>query len=194
MPSIDPAQRPRFVAPAGACDTHMHFYNSRYPLAPTALGAPLDATVEDYRKVQQRLGLERAVVVQPSAYGTDNRCTLDSIAALGLDRARGIAVVNESADVVELEALTRGGIRGVRFHMLPGGALLWESLDAIADKVQSVGWHIQLQLDGRTLPDRECQIRSWPGRIVIDHVGKFLEPIGPDHPAFRCLKGLSSAS
>ena len=32
--------------------------------------------------------------------------------------------------------------------MLPGGALLWESLNAIADKVQSVGWHIQLQLDG----------------------------------------------
>ncbi|WP_046862936.1 amidohydrolase family protein [Microvirga massiliensis] len=190
MSSIDPAQRPRLKVPADACDTHMHLYGSRYPLAPTALGAPPDAGVEDYRKVQQRLGLQRIVVVQPSAYGTDNRCTLDGIAALGLDQARGIAVIDESVDAAELEALTRGGIRGVRFHMLPGGALPWESLDAIAGKVQDIGWHIQLQLDGRTLPDREHQIRSWPGRIVIDHVGKFLEPVGPDHPAFRCLKNL----
>jgi D-galactarolactone isomerase len=187
---IDSTQRPRLAAPAGACDTHMHFYDARYPLAATALGAPPDATVDDYRNVQQRLGLERTVVVQPSAYGTDNRCTLDGIAALGLDRARGVAVVDQSVDTAELEALTRGGIRGVRFHMLPGGALPWESLDAVANTVQSVGWHIQLQLDGRTLPERERQIRSWPGRIVIDHVGKFLEPVGPDHPAFRCLKDL----
>jgi D-galactarolactone isomerase len=190
MSSIDLAQRPRLKVPAGACDTHMHFYNSHYPLAPTAFGAPPDAGVEDYRKVQQHLGLQRTVVVQPSVYGTDNRCTLDGIAALGLDQARGVAVVDESVDAAELEALTRGGIRGVRFHMLPGGALPWESLDAIAGKVQDVGWHIQLQLDGRTLPDREHQFRSWPGRIVIDHVGKFLEPVGLDHPAFRCLKNL----
>ena len=50
--------------------------------------------------------------------------------------------------------------------------------------------HVQLQLDGRLLPEREAQIRGWPGRIVIDHVGKFLEPVTPDDPAFRCLVGL----
>jgi D-galactarolactone isomerase len=59
--------------------------------------------------------------------------------------------------------------------------------DAVAARVQAVGWHVQLQLDGRLLPEREAQIRSWPGRIVIDHVGKFLEPVPPDHAAFHCL-------
>jgi D-galactarolactone isomerase len=178
---------PRLKAPPGACDTHMHFYDARYPTAPTALMTPPDATVEDYRALQRRLGLSRTVVVQPTTYGTDNRCTLDSIAALGLDVARGIAVVTDAVTERELEDLTRGGMRGARFHMLRGGAIGWDQLDRIAAKVQGVGWHVQLQLDGRELPEREAQVRAWPGRIVIDHVGKFLEPVPPDHPAFRCL-------
>ena len=49
------------------------------------------------------------------------------------------------------------------------------------------GWHVQLQLDGRLLPEREAQIRSRPGRIVIDHVGKFLSPSRLITAAFHCL-------
>jgi D-galactarolactone isomerase len=165
----------------------MHFYDARFPTAPTATMTPPDARVEDYRAVQRRLGLTRTVVVQPTTYGTDNRCTLESIAALGLDKARGIATVDAAVAERELQALTQGGMRGARFHMLRGGAIPWDQLDRIAAKVQSVGWHVQLQLDGRELPEREAQVRAWPGRIVIDHVGKFLEPVPPNHPAFRCL-------
>jgi D-galactarolactone isomerase len=74
--------------------------------------------------------------------------------------------------------------------MLRGGAVPWDQLDRIAAKVQGVGWHVQLQLDGRELPEREAKVRSWPGTIVIDHVGKFLEPVPVDHPGFRCLARL----
>jgi D-galactarolactone isomerase len=178
---------PCLESPPGACDTHMHFYDARYPTAPTATMTPPDATVEDYRMVQRRLGLSRTVVVQPTTYGTDNRCTLESIAALGLDKARGIAVVTDAVTERELGDLTKGGMRGARFHMLRGGAIGWDQLDRIAAKVQGAGWHVQLQLDGRELPEREAQVRAWPGRIVIDHVGKFLEPVPPDHPAFLSL-------
>ena len=55
--------RPRLQAPPGACDTHMHFYDARYPTARTALLTPPDASVADYRQLQTRLGLERSVVV-----------------------------------------------------------------------------------------------------------------------------------
>lgn len=181
---------PRLQAPPGACDTHMHFYDSRFPTAPTAVSTPPDATVEDYRRVQARLGLSRTVVVQPSTYGTDNRATINGIAALGLENARGVAVVDHDVADAELEELTRRGIRGARFHMLGGGAIPWERLDRIAARVQAVGWHVQLQLDGRDLPDRERQIRGWPGQVVIDHTGKFLQPVTLDHAAFRCLSGL----
>jgi len=178
---------PRLKAPAGACDTHMHIYDKKYPIAPAAVSAPPDGPVEGYLAVQRRLGLSRTVVVQPTAYGTDNRCTLEAVAKLGNDKTRGIAVVDDKVSAEELRRLTEGGMRGARFHMLPGGAIPWDILDKVAARVQSVGWHVQLQLDGRLLPEREAQVRSWPGRIVIDHVGKFLEPVAVDHPAFRCL-------
>lgn len=181
--------RPRLKTPPAACDTHMHFYDSRYPTAPTALFTPPNASVADYRKMQVRLGLERVVIAQPTTYGKDNSCTLDAIAEIG-DGARGVAVVGVDVGDAELERLTEAGIRGVRFHMLPGGALPWESVERIAARVEEVGWHVQLQLDGRLLPEREALIKRFPGTLVIDHIGKFLEPVPVDDAAFRVLLGL----
>lgn len=187
MPSN--ANTPRLKAPPGACDTHMHIYDARNPTAPTALLTPPDASVADYRKVQARLGLERAVIVQPTTYGTDNRCTLEAIAALA-PGARGIATVDGSVTDAELERLTKAGIRGVRFHMLPGGALPWDILKTMAARVGGFGWHVQLQLDGRTLPEREAMLKRLTGTLVVDHIGKFLEIVTPDHPSFRVLARL----
>ena len=177
---------PRLKAPAGTCDTHMHIYDARYPTAPTATFTPPDALVADYLKVRARLGIARTVVVQPSTYGTDNRCTLAAMAALGAS-ARGVAVVDQSVADAELEALTRAGIRGIRFHMLPGGALPWEILETMAAHVRDFSWHVQLQLDGRLLPEREALLKRLTGTLVVDHVGKFLEPVPVEHPAFRVL-------
>jgi len=181
--------RPRLKAPPGACDTHMHFYDDRFPMAPTALLKPPNATVGDYRKLQQRLGLSRTVVVQPSTYGTDNRCTLEAMAVLG-DSARGVAVVDTSVTDAELDRLTKAGMRGIRFHMLKGGALPWEILETMAARVHGFGWHVQLQLDGRDLPDREAMLQRLPGTLVVDHVGKFLEPVPVTHAGFQVLARL----
>lgn len=190
-PPNDAASRPRLSAPPGACDCHMHFYGPReaYPLAPTCPIPPPLAEVEDYRALMERLGLERVVVVQPAAYAKDNRCTLDAMAELG-ERARGVVVVDESASDDELAALTAAGARGIRFFMLPGGVLPWEVLETMAARVAPFGWHVQLQLDGRDLPEREAVLRRLPCPLVIDHNGKFLEPVAPDHAAFRSLLGL----
>ena len=125
-------------------------------------------------------------MVQPSTYGTDNRCTLAAIAALG-DSARGIAVVDTSVTDAELDRLTKAGIRGIRFHMLPGGALPWDILETMASRVGNFGWHVQRQLDGRTLPDREPLLKKLTGTLVVDHVGKFLEPVPTDHPGMKVL-------
>jgi D-galactarolactone isomerase len=178
--------QPRLVAPPGACDTHMHFYDKRYPRAPTATMDPPDALVRDYLKLRKRLGIERNIVVQPSVYGTDNRCTLEGMAALG-ESARGVAVVDQTVSDVELERLTKLGIRGIRFHMLAGGVLPWEILEEMSSRVANFGWHVQLQFDGRTFADREALIKRVKGTLVIDHVGKFLEPVSIDHEAFRIL-------
>ena len=81
-----------FAVPPGACDCHIHAYDAAYPLAPTATFKPPHAPLSDYLPVLQALGLTRVVVVQPTGYGFDNRCTQAAVAALA-GRARGVAML-----------------------------------------------------------------------------------------------------
>ena len=174
----------------GACDCHMHVYEERYPLAPTATFKPPDAPAASYRAVQRALGLSRVVVVQPTGYGHDNTCTLNGMAALG-GEARGVAVIAAGIGDAELAALDRAGMRAVRFMMLPGGVLGWDALVPSAARVAALGWHIDLQLDGRTLPDHEAVLQALPTTLVIDHIGKFLNgPVEPGSEAFASLRRL----
>lgn len=176
---------PRLKAPPGACDCHMHIYDPRFPAAADATHKEPGALASEYRKVQQRLGLERVVVVQPTQYGTDNSCTLQAMADLG--NARGIAVIDDTVTDAELERLTKAGMRGVRFRMLDRPELPWEILPAMSSRLAGVGWHIQYQMDGRYLEEREALLKSLPSTIVIEHIGKFIEPVTPDHPGFKAL-------
>jgi D-galactarolactone isomerase len=192
MPPAKSELRPQLKVPAGTCDTHMHIYDRRFPKAVTAKIEAPDASVADYLKLRARLGIERTVVVQPSTYGMDNRCTLQAMAAIG-PSARGVAVVDQTVTDAELERLTRLGIRGVRFFMLPGGPLPWDILETMAARVAPFGWHVQLQLDGRELPSHEAMLKRLAGQLVVDHVGKFLEPVPLDHPGFRTLLRLVDA-
>ncbi|HKX39265.1 MAG TPA: amidohydrolase family protein, partial [Burkholderiales bacterium] len=178
-----------FEVPRGACDTHMHFYEANAPVPPGTF-MPGIFTVEDYRAaVQKRLGLERVIVVQANAYRDDNTVVLDAIRKLGKS-AKGVGVVKPDVADAELERLTRGGIRAVRIMTLHGGTLGFDVMDAVAARVHPFGWHVNLQLDGRELPKHEAQIRRLPGKFVIDHVGKFLEPVALDSAPFRSLLDL----
>ncbi|MGB7258652.1 MAG: amidohydrolase family protein [Pseudolabrys sp.] len=177
---------PRLKAPAGTCDTHVHIYDRRYPKAPTAKILAPDALVPDYRKVTARLGIERTVVVQPSAYGTDNRCTLEAVAALG-PNARCVVTVDQTVTDAELDRLTKLGARGLRFFMLAGAPLPLDILETMAARVAPFGWHIVFQIDGRDYADHEVLLKRLAAPVVIDHVGKFLEPVTTDHPGFRTL-------
>jgi D-galactarolactone isomerase len=181
--------KPRLAAPAGACDCHMHVYDRRYKPASTSLFPPPDAPVEAYRAVQRQLGLTRAVVVQPNAYAFDNACTEEAIGQLGAN-ARGVATIRPDIADGEIERLTRAGFRGARCFMLKGGLLSWDEVDAIAARVARFGWHVQIQLDGRDLPLHSARIARLPCEAVIDHNGKFLEPVPPSDPAFHALLAL----
>ncbi len=180
--------------PAGSCDTHMHIYDSRYPAAPCAVIRPADALVADYRRFQASFGLDRVVVVQPTTYGLDNRCQLDALGELGGAElggaARAIVVVDADTGVDELRRLDESGACGARFHMLPGGAVGWDDLPIVASRIAELGWHVQLQLDGRELPQRLDMLLALPTPLVVDHVGRFMPPVTPGHDAFRALLAL----
>jgi D-galactarolactone isomerase len=172
--------------PPGSCDTHMHVYDSRYPLDPGWTVSPPNAIATDYKKVQRQLGLERVVVVQPNAYGYDNRCTVDAIRDLGT-QARGIAIIRSNIPDSDLLRLHAAGVRGARCYVLPNPFVQWDDVPRIAHRVAELGWHVQIQLDGRTLPQYDALIRGLPTDVVIDHNGKFLEPVAPSDPAFQTL-------
>jgi D-galactarolactone isomerase len=178
-------KKPKLAVPRGACDTHMHFYDEKAPGAPGTF-SPGHFSVDDYRMVQKQLGLERVVVVQPNAYADDNRVTLEAMKKLGKN-AKGVAVVKPGVQEAELERLTKAGIVGLRIMTLHGGALGFDVMDELMARVHPHGWHAQIQLDGRELPKYEAQIKRLPGTFVIDHTGKFLEPVKTDSEPFKCL-------
>jgi len=175
--------------PAGACDTHLHFYDHRATIAPTAVLRPPDASVEDYQRVQRQLGLQRAVVVQPTTYGFDNQVQLAAMAAFG-DHARGVMVVDSSTPPSELARLHAAGVRGARFHLLDGGAVDLAQLEPTAAAIAEYGWHIQAQFDGNRLPELYDRFAALPCPVVFDHVGRFMPPPSANAEAVRCLRAL----
>lgn len=174
--------------PPGACDCHVHIYEDGYPLASTATFKPPHAPVSRYRETQQALGLERVVLVQPTGYGFDNRCLLDALAQLG-PVARGVAVLPVDVGDAELQRLHAAGVRGVRYMLLggSGGALSWDTLAAHAERIAPLGWHIDLQFDGREMAQRRALIEALPCDVVIDHVGRYVVPVAPHAPSFQAL-------
>ncbi len=182
----DISQVARVNVPPGACDCHMHIYDPRFRAAPSWPFALPDATSAAYKEVQRELGLSRAIVVQPNGYMFDNTCTETGMREIG-SGARGIATVRPDVGTAEIDRLTKLGFRGARCFMLKNGFLSWDDVDAIAARVRAAGWHIQVQIDGRELPQYEERLARLPTDVVIDHNGKFLEPVAPSDPAFGTL-------
>jgi D-galactarolactone isomerase len=177
------SEPPKLMAPPNACDAHMHIYDHRFPVAPNATLKPGDATVDDYRLLQKRLGTTRNVVVTPSTYGTDNSCTLDALMKLGAS-ARGVAVVDTSVSDAELKRLNEAGVRGIRFNLVQSGATTIEMLEPLSKRVNELGWHVQIHMLGDRIVEAGDLLQRLPSPIVFDHMARIPEPAGVDHPAF----------
>lgn len=170
---------PRLTAPAGACDAHIHIFDP-------------GATVADYRLLQARIGTTRAVVVQPKLYGTDNTCTLDAIARLGIAHARGIAVMHPSVSDAELQRLDAGGIRGLRFSVWnPADTVTTlDMIEPLAQRIAPLGWHVQLHMSAGQIVDNAALLEKLAAPMVFDHVGRLPPQSGIAHPAFAIIRGL----
>ncbi len=165
------AHPPGFRVPPGACDCHMHIFDTRLPFAPGPVPSHPDASVEDYRRLQRRLGLERSVIVQPSAYGRDHRVLLHSLrASPGL--ARGIAVIDPATTPDELEVLRAHGVAGVRFNGVQSGPTDETMLERVASLVEPLGWHVQVHLPPAALIRLADRLLALPVPVVIDHFAR----------------------
>jgi predicted TIM-barrel fold metal-dependent hydrolase len=169
----------------------MHVFGpaARYRWSAARGYTPADALLEDYAAVQARLGLERVVVVQPSVYGIDNRCTCDAVATLG-PRARGVAVLPAEVAEAELARLHAAGFRGARLNLISPGGVPLDALDPLAHKIAAHGWHLQFFAGSDLLLAHGARLAALPVELVFDHLGPLDRTAGVDQPAMRVLLDL----
>jgi len=180
---------PTLKAPPNAADCHHHIYDGRFPADPKAVLHPPDALVEDYRALQRRIGTTRSVIIQPSTYGTDNRCGLAALAALGAS-ARMVAVVDDTVTDAELKRLDGLGVRGIRFNLAQAGATTPEMIEPLARRVTPLGWHIQINAPADKIVEILPILERVPSPIVFDHLAHIPQPDGIAHPLFARIRAL----
>jgi predicted TIM-barrel fold metal-dependent hydrolase len=180
---------PKTKAPANACDCHMHIYNKRFPVAPSATLKPDDALPSDYRLLQKRIGTTRNVIVTPSTYGTDNSATLDGMAQLA-PNVRGVAVVDTGVSDAELKRLHGLGMRGTRFNLVQAGATSVEMLEPLAKRIHALGWHIQINAKPELIVEIEPLLLRLPTPLVFDHLAHVPRDAGVDSPAYKTMRKL----
>ncbi|SDI19758.1 MULTISPECIES: amidohydrolase family protein [Bradyrhizobium] len=180
------ARTPKIQALPGTTDTHFHIFGptAKYPLSPARMYDPALSPISEYRAMADTIGIERMVVVQASVYGTDNSCLLDSIARLGLKRTRGVAVVDQSITMDELNRMDRAGVRGIRFNAITGRTPI-EWLPRLAKMIEPLGWHIQLWINSGRLLEIGSILNDLSLRIVLDHMGHFPMQDGVEGSEFK---------
>jgi predicted TIM-barrel fold metal-dependent hydrolase len=183
-------REPEFALPAGSCDAHCHVFGpgNVFPYSASRSYTPQDAPKEALAALHDRLGVERAVIVQASCHGTDNRAMLDAI-AWRPDRYRGVAIVDDSLDDKGYQELDDGGVRGVRFNFVRhlGGAPDMDVFNRVIDRIAQRGWHVVLHLDAADIVPLSDMITRLPVPFVIDHMGRVDTSLGTAQPAFQAL-------
>lgn len=183
---------PLFVPPH-ACDSHLHVFDPRFrEILPADDMSAMACTASAYARVQQALKVDRAVVVTPRNYDTDNAVTLDAIAQIGVDRARGVAVLRPDVDDSTLARLNAQGIRGVRFTLYtPEHApTSFDMIEPIAARIKDLGWHVQLHWTADQVVAHEELLDRLPVDIVFDHLGRLPVARWLDHPAAAIIERL----
>lgn len=177
------------AVPAQACDCHLHVYDPRFPAVPGARLRPPEASLQDYRKVQQRMGCRRAVVVTPSTYGTDNRPMLQALDALGAD-GRGVAVIDGQTSDEDLRQMHARGVRGVRINLSQGVTHDAHAIEPLAQRIAPLGWHLQLLTSVDQLLLLAPLLRRLPVDLVLDHFARVAPAQRGRHPAHALVLAL----
>jgi len=186
-------RKPKCALPANSCDTHFHVFGppEQFPFVSTHEYTPPAAPLEHYLKMLAVIGVERAVVVQPSVHGLDNSATLDAVAK-SAGRFRAVARIDDRTPKGELQRLHDGGVRGVRFNLLdrPRGNVKLDVLDRCVENIVDFGWSVDLHIDTKNLLAQEPRIRRMAVPVVIDHIARIDPAAGLEQPAFQLLLDL----
>jgi predicted TIM-barrel fold metal-dependent hydrolase len=132
--------------------------------------------VETLRALAELLGPSRFVLVQPSFYGTDNSCVMETLDVLDGD-GRGVIVIDPAAVTsAQLEQYERRGVCGVRLNFYSkvsplASAGFSNALQQLMKVLPGANWHAEVIATLPTLVTIAETIRNSTLPIVIDHYG-----------------------
>jgi predicted TIM-barrel fold metal-dependent hydrolase len=179
----DAGIEPAYAAPVHACDAHFHVFGSqeRYPYGTDLRYKPPYTPLESYIALARRIGFERFVFVQPSAYGFDNSCMFDAMRQLDPSLRRGIVDVDEtSTSDRQLAQWHELGVRGIRVNVSPlrqpEAGLASSMLPRIARLsalARELGWHLDFLAPGWLVSEFMPTLRELPVEFSIAHFGLF---------------------
>ncbi|HUZ66856.1 MAG TPA: amidohydrolase family protein [Beijerinckiaceae bacterium] len=194
IPGPDPNTRtPKFRLPPNTCDAHTHIFGPghKYPYAADRSYTPPDAPLESFRELHDKLGIERAVIVNASCHGLDNRVVMDAVAASD-GRYRAVVNIDDTITEKELHQLNEGGARGCRFNFVRhlGGVPDMRVFERVTAMIAPLGWHLDLHFDAVDLPDHAAMLDKLPVRYTIDHMGRVKASEGFGQKSFEALLAL----
>lgn len=163
-------RQPNAVCPIW--DTHVHLFDpDAYPLDERRSYTPGPARVPDLLARMRTGGIDRAVLVQPSVYGTDNSCLLAALDSLG-GRALGVAVVDSAKlRASEIAQMQARGIRGFRVNLVSGAEADGRvgALQTTAKALAGSGMFLQIYAPLSTLFCHLDVITQAGVPVVLDH-------------------------
>jgi 2-pyrone-4,6-dicarboxylate lactonase len=187
------SRRPALRPPAGACDAHCHIYGpfARFPLPDDRSFTPNEAPETALRLLHERLGFDRAVIVQSQGHGFDHSPLLAALAE-GKGRYRGVTLLKPGTARSVIRAYDSAGICGVRFSFMAhlGGKPDLDKVRSVIDDVEPYGWHTAIHVAGSGLVELEAFIRAMPTPVVIDHMARPELGGGREDQVLRTLLGL----
>ena len=196
MTAIDFATRrkPSFQLPPDACDAHCHVFGpgNVFPYAPNRRYTPDDAPKEMLKALHDHLGISRAVIVQASCHGNDNRAMLDAL-AWRPQHYRGVAILDENTPGTDIPVMHRAGVRGARFNFVKhlGGSPDMTVFSNILRRIKPLGWHVVLHVDAPDIIPLSDMMRGLTLPFVIDHMGRVPAKDGVDQKPLEALLDLA---
>jgi predicted TIM-barrel fold metal-dependent hydrolase len=185
LPPLEPG-RPKVPPPRNACDTHAHVFGpaDRFPYAQDRSYTPPDAPCEKYLRMLDAVGFAR---------GRDNSAMLNALKRYP-DRLRGVAVADADVTPADLRQWADIGVRGLRFnHFFRDGQLHYRggvplcAAQTLAPVMAELGWHLQLWIDVKDLPETIPVLKTIGLPVVIDHMGRTDAGDGTATPGFQSL-------
>lgn len=193
IPFSSGTDSPTISVPEHACDCHHHIFEpTLFPYQKEDTTNIPTANVATYQQLQQRLGFSRSVVVTPSAYGTDNSCTLDALAKLGKG-SRGVVTIDETITEETLLTMHEAGVRGIRFNIAPTDDLNMPLIEKLAQLISPLKWHLCLWLCADRIVEMEALLKRLPCDVVFDHRGHLPANQGINHKAFTIICDLMTS-